>query len=102
MPTLHKPTLRIGETIDYEEVALNNSTATGDDNDVDDDEDGVQTFVAGCDGGVKIYNDFDVPTYLHYWMDANDNKTFEKTGPSLMTYDPADPLAAVFSSFYGA
>ncbi len=77
MPTLQLPQLRIGSGIDFEVKPKNSDNADGDDTHQADDEDGVSTLIAHCDGQIKVLNEYNRPAYLHYWIDKNENGTFD-------------------------
>ncbi|PIE50032.1 MAG: hypothetical protein CSA38_04985 [Flavobacteriales bacterium] len=92
---LDEPILGIGKYVDSEDNALHSANADGDDNDgTPNDEDGIPgaKWFKDCQGPVKVHNDHDTKTgYLHVWIDANDNGTFDSnekiTEPILPGFD---------------
>ncbi len=85
IPHLMRPLLRIGNFVDYETEDLNSADAQGDDNQggivegSQDDEDGVNTVIAGCRGLVNVANETGDPAYLHYWVDKDSSDGFDYT-----------------------
>lgn len=79
------PTLAIGTLTDAEQSAVTNSTATGDDADDSDDEDGLflPTGVAKGENGfisVQVSNTSGNSAYLNVWVDFNNNGVLTDAG----------------------
>ncbi|TDU67286.1 putative Ig domain-containing protein [Prosthecobacter fusiformis] len=77
--------LRIGATVDAESSAQTNSTATGDDNNGSDDEDGVTLPVSvqrGQTGSIQVVvtNTRGSTSYLYAWIDWNNNGSLTDSG----------------------
>ncbi len=85
IPHIMKPELRIGQYVDFETKVLNSADAQGDDNEggliegQNDDEDGVHTLITGCEAIVDVANETDNDAYLHYWVDKDNNTSFDYT-----------------------
>ena len=81
--------LFLGTAVDAEYVASSNATATGDDLNGTDDEDGVTlpSFIAGgaFNTPVSVTNLTGSAAYLNAWIDFNNNGVFTDTGEQVIT-----------------
>ena len=82
--------LRMGALVDAEAVAVTNASATGDDQDGQDDEDGVTVPATLVQGGlgsitVTVTNTTGVPAYLNVWIDFNRNGSLTDGGDQVAT-----------------
>jgi len=80
--------LRIGATTDVEVAAFANTTATGDDINGIDDEDGVTIPATITQGGlttitVNVTNNTGAPAYLNAWIDYNQNGSLSDSGEQI-------------------
>lgn len=83
-------TLRLGAAVDGETSVLANVTATGDDADGTDDEDGVQLPFAVAPGAAgslvaNVTNTSGAVAYLNAWMDFNRNGSLTDSGEQIAT-----------------
>ncbi len=81
-------TLRMGASVDHERTTLGNATATGDDSDGLDDEDGVTvptTLLAGQSSSllVDVTNTSGATAYLNAWIDFNRNGSLTDAGEQI-------------------
>ncbi len=83
-------TLRLGATVDAENTATTNPTATGDDTIGTDDEDGVTLPASIGQGGagsmtINITNTRGSSAYLNVWIDWNNNGVLTDSGEQVAT-----------------
>ncbi len=81
--------LRLGALVDTEYAATTDATATGDDLNGVDDEDGVTlpSMTAGAPATVSVVasNNTGAPAYLNAWIDYNNNGVFTDPGEQIAT-----------------
>ncbi len=81
--------LRMGALVDAEYVATLNANASGDDDTLTDDEDGVTTglLTAGAPGTITVTttNNTGSTAYLNGWIDYNNNGSFADAGEQVAT-----------------